>query len=159
MINATINIILDTRRAKKDGTYPTKLRVIYERKYKDYAVGLSLTEEDFAKVSGAKPRGDYKDQKLFFSAVEQRAKTVVDKLPTFSFEAFERALLNKRDKRQGVYDYYTRYIEQLKEEGRGRHRQFLRMQPEQPKDSIIQSRCHSQTKTRIFTAVRTMDDG
>ena len=113
----TANIILDTRRAKKDSTYPAKLRVIYERKYKDYAIGLSLTESDFAKVISTKPRGDYKEQKLFFNAIEERASTIIKDLPEFSFDAFEKNYLNKQDKQRDVYSYYQRRIEELTKDG------------------------------------------
>ena len=118
MVNVTASIILDTRRARKDGTYPVKLRVIHNRKYKDYAVGLSMAEADFAKVTGAKPRGDYKDQKLFLDAIEKRANDVIKGLPEFSFATFERDYLDKNDKQQDVYSYYLRYIKELQDEGR-----------------------------------------
>ncbi len=117
MTDATANIILDTRRQKKDGTYPAKLRIIHQRKYKDYAVGLSLTEDDFIKVTGSKPRGDYKEQKLWLNAIEQRAAKIISKLYPFTYEAFERDYLDKRDRKVTVYDYYQRRIDELTKDG------------------------------------------
>ena len=93
------------------------MRVIHQRKYKDYAVGLSLTEDEFVKVTGAKPRGEYKEQKLFFSAIEQRAEEIINKLSSFSFADFEKNYLNKQDKQQDVYSYYQRRIEELTKDG------------------------------------------
>ena len=118
MIDATANIILDCRRERKDGTYPSKLRIVHQRKYKDYATGLALTKEDFAKVTGAKPRGEFKEQRLFFNAIEERAAKIIKGLHPFSYEAFERDYLEKRDKAQSVYDYFDRYIAELTEQNR-----------------------------------------
>ncbi|MCF8374166.1 MAG: site-specific integrase, partial [Bacteroidales bacterium] len=47
--DASYTINLDTRRAKKDGTYPVKLRVFYKSKNKRYSTGLYLTKDDFEK--------------------------------------------------------------------------------------------------------------
>ena len=43
-------IILDTRRAKKDGTYPVKLRVTFERKQQYYTTPHDLTKNDFKRA-------------------------------------------------------------------------------------------------------------
>ncbi len=39
---ATLNLILDTRRARKDGTYPIIFRVRVKNKYFDIASGITL---------------------------------------------------------------------------------------------------------------------
>ena len=117
-MKALTAIILDTRRALADGTYPVKLRITYQRKRKYYAVDLALSESDFDKVQGSKPRGEYKDHKLYFNAVEQRANDIVSNLPEFSFAAFEKNYLDKQDRQQDVYSYYGRYIAGLNSEGR-----------------------------------------
>lgn len=117
-MKALTAIILDTRRALADDTYPVKLRITHQRKRKYYAVDLALSESDFAKVQGSKPRGEYKDYKLFFNAIEQRANDIVSNLPEFSFAAFEKNYLDKQDKHKDVYSYYQRYIAGLKNEGR-----------------------------------------
>lgn len=117
-MNATTAIILDTRRPKQDGTFPVKIRVTFHRKQKYYAVGLSLTEEDFKKVQGSKPRGEYKEKKIILNALEQRAIEIIKKLPSFSFEAFEKRFLEQKQTGKDVFSYYERYIEILKNEGR-----------------------------------------
>lgn len=38
----TMNLTLDTRRAKKDGTYPIVFRIAYQRDYRDVATGFSV---------------------------------------------------------------------------------------------------------------------
>lgn len=44
---ATIKTILDTRRAKSDGTYPFKLRVFLDTKYQDVSLSIFLKTEDW----------------------------------------------------------------------------------------------------------------
>ena len=89
--NATASIILDKLRPGKDGNYPVKLRIIFERKYRDYVMkyptekkensqtinrlqeefknkggqSITMSEEDFNKVKGEKPRGIFKTYKTF----------------------------------------------------------------------------------------------
>tara|TARA_B110000285_G_scaffold26465_1_gene25701 strand:+ start:136 stop:306 length:171 start_codon:yes stop_codon:yes gene_type:complete len=46
---ATLNLVLDTRRARKDGTFPLVFRIRLERKFSDIATGYALKEEDFDK--------------------------------------------------------------------------------------------------------------
>ena len=42
--------ILDTRRIKKDGTYPIKLRITFDRKQQYYPTPYDLTAPEFEKV-------------------------------------------------------------------------------------------------------------
>ena len=117
-MNITTSVILDTRRAKQDGTFPVKIRVTHQRKQKYYAIGLSLSEEDFEKVQSSKPRGEHKEQKIILNALEQRAIEVIKKLPDFSFEAFEKRFLEQKETGQDVFSFYERYIKKLRKEGR-----------------------------------------
>ncbi|MCC9166874.1 site-specific integrase [Pontibacter harenae] len=110
-------IILDTRRALKDGTYPVKLRLTHLRKQKYYLVGVSLTEEAFTRTQGDNPRGNYKTLQLKFNGVEQKARGVIDKLDVFTFPSFERQFLNSVSK-VDVFSAFEDYINSIKEEGR-----------------------------------------
>lgn len=117
-MQATTSVILDTRRAKQDGAYPVKVRVTFQRKRKYYGTGIDLSEEDFQKVQGSKPRGEFKELKIRFSALEQRAIDVVKSLPNFSFTSFEEHFLNQRSTEQDVYSFYDSYVLGLSNEGR-----------------------------------------
>ena len=44
---ATIKIILDLRRAKEDDTYPLKIRVYQDTKYRDISLSIFLKPEDW----------------------------------------------------------------------------------------------------------------
>ena len=117
-MSVTTAIFLDTRRAKKGNLYPVKVRVTFQRKRKYYAIGVDLSEEDFQKVQGEKPRGEYKALNIKFSTLEARAIKVIEKLPEFSFTAFEKTYFEQKTPEQDVYSFYERYIQGLKEEGR-----------------------------------------
>jgi len=49
-------LILPTRHIKKNGKYPLKVRIVYNRVYKDFKTGINLTEEEFKFVNVDKPK-------------------------------------------------------------------------------------------------------
>jgi len=113
------SIYFDSRRIKKDGTYPIKLRVTYNRRQRYYNTGISMTEEKFKHVTeDIKPREEYKKIKLEFASIENKAQDVIDKLPYFSFDAFERKFLVAEGDKTNVLDWLKKTINQLHEEGR-----------------------------------------
>jgi integrase/recombinase XerD len=114
----TTAIILDTRRAKQDGSYPVKLRITYQRKRKYYSTGFDLTEEDFQKVYGSRPRQEFKELQLRFNTMEKRAADIIKDLPEFTFGAFEKKYLGQTQVEQDVYSLYDHYIKMLSKEGR-----------------------------------------
>jgi integrase len=116
--NITTTILLDTRRKKKDNTYPVKLRVTFKRDQRYYKTNYSLSKQDFQKATGDKPRGVYKDIGLDLSRIENKAREVISDLSIFSFEAFDLIFRTKRDDRHNVFYSYERNIERLKSEGR-----------------------------------------
>src|SRR5687767_5020420 len=89
-MRVTTAIYQDKRNKKKDGTYPIKLRVTFNREQRYYPTKYSLTKEDFKKVQGEKPRGNFKDIALDLNSVERKAKAVIDSLPVFAWKQFER---------------------------------------------------------------------
>jgi hypothetical protein len=44
---ATINLVLDKRRALKDGTYPLVFRLRIEKKFIDIATGFKIMDKSF----------------------------------------------------------------------------------------------------------------
>ena len=115
---ATTTIFYDTRRALKDNTYPTKIKVTYQRQRKYYPTGINLTQEDYQKVFGERPRKHYKDIKLRLEAWEQKAVGIINNLSVFSFEAFEKAYLNQQPKGTDVFTLFDRYIADLYKQDR-----------------------------------------
>lgn len=113
----TTTILLDERRALKDGTYPVKLRITFRRKQKHYPTQYCLTKEEFEKTQSQKPRGVFKEMQLSFQAIEQKARGEIEKLQAFTFEAFEKRFLENSTK-DDVFAAFSQYVNQLSKEGR-----------------------------------------
>jgi integrase/recombinase XerD len=113
------SIYFDSRRIKNDGTYPVKLRITFNRRQRYYNTGISMTEEKFKHVTeDIKPREEYKKIKLELAAIENKAKAVIDKLPFFSFDAFERQFLLADGDKTNIFDWFEKTILQLQSEDR-----------------------------------------
>lgn len=116
-------IILDTRRSHSDGFYPVKLRITYQRKQKYYPVinergePYRYTLAEFEKIRSPKARGGYKEISLSLDKAEHAALEVIEKLPVFSFEAFESRYLTDY-KKGDVFAAYRYKIAEIKREGR-----------------------------------------
>ncbi|GAB4000901.1 site-specific integrase [Spirosoma daeguense] len=115
---AQIDIYLDTRRQKKDGTYPAKLRITYKRKCIYFHL-TNTTAEAFEKTKKPKPREDYiKDLKAHFKTEADRAETIIQMMTVFSFEEFEKRYTQTEQKTRTVGTIFDEIIARLKNEGR-----------------------------------------
>ncbi|WP_031528974.1 site-specific integrase [Dyadobacter crusticola] len=113
----TTKVVHDTRRVKQNGTYPLKLRVTFQRTYKDYRLGIDLTEEDFRQMVGGRNRNDrLRETRLILQAKESEANDIVRKLPVFSFKNFEKVLFEgtTQKAKQSIYHLMEEYIGELK---------------------------------------------
>lgn len=121
MEDVTTGIVLDTRRAKKNGTYPVKLRLTSRRKQKYYATKYSFSEEEFAQIIKHKPAKKYKELQLKLQAIEARATEILESMPAFSFNLFQEHFTNGKTSNkvdyQDVYGAFERYIESLNKDG------------------------------------------
>jgi integrase len=116
--NVTTKLILDVKRMKNDGSYPIKVRVIYDRKYKDYSCGgISLTVKDFDKAFSDKPGKELKKIQLKLSPYETKAHGIIKSLHFFSFDEFNKLWRKKRiDKNKiTIETAYADKIAELKE--------------------------------------------
>ncbi|WP_114778749.1 site-specific integrase [Botryobacter ruber] len=116
MIPVLTSVMLDTRRPLKDGSFPVRLRLTYQRQRKYFNTNYNLTEEEFAKTQSEKPRGRYKELQLAFQAIEQKAIKVIGKIPSFSFGEFEKKFLG-RSSRDEVFSTYEQQLIKLRSEG------------------------------------------
>lgn len=114
VISATSSIVLDQRIQRKDGTYAIKLRITFQRLSKYYPIGIYLSSEEWGKVNGEKPRGDFKDYKILLNKIELNAINTIRALPSFSFEAFEKAFNKQSDLSKDVLSLFDDYISELK---------------------------------------------
>ena len=117
-MTATTVIFFDKYHPKADGTHSVKVRVTFDRKSLYYQTGISLTEADFKKAMGDKPRGEYKEMALKLQAFEKKAADIIKALPIFSFAAFEKQYFSNRATKGTIDGAFTNYIDHLKENGR-----------------------------------------
>lgn len=134
---AHLKTILDTRRAKKDGSYPLKIRITYTRVSRFYAIEaevggktspVSITLEEWDDVQDERkknPSNRVKQLRQLKKSAEDRAKLILQSLDSFSFDAFEHAYLNKHEKQDEKGGYpreiekaFEAYITFLKSEDR-----------------------------------------
>ncbi|MDA3954374.1 MAG: site-specific integrase [Bacteroidales bacterium] len=116
--SVTTAIILDKRSKNKDGKYPVKLRVTYNRIPRNFGTKYQLTEDEFEKVSAKKPRGNYKDIKLELSLIEAKAQRIIDNLSDFSFDRFKVNYGVAPKELRNVYYYFNKKVEELEKSGR-----------------------------------------
>jgi len=115
---ATTSFELDRRRQKKDGTFPVKLLVIFNRKFKRYKTNFSFDPKSFEKIMNPKPRNEYKDTRNKLNGVEEKAREIIKGLKTFSYDAFEKKYLVKRIDWNNVFNAFDQQIAEIKAEGR-----------------------------------------
>jgi len=133
--HCSTNIYLDTRREKKNGKYPLKLRVyanqlkkqqlysiIFEKEDKsseDEIIDVEYTKTEFRNFwEAVKPRGKNKEIRLIFEKYEQRAIKVASKIVPFSFSQFEKKMHLKSGEGEDVFFQYKEKINSDKKKGR-----------------------------------------
>ena len=115
-----ISIVLDKRRIKSNGTYPIRLRVFMPetRKQKLYSTIFNFTEDDFKNIwETAKPKGEFKENKIKLSALEAKAEMAAQNLTTFTFEDFERLMFGNSGAKRNVTYYFEKIIEEYTDKG------------------------------------------
>jgi len=123
-MNVNTNIILETRKPRSDGKYPVKLRLKYKRERHYYTLrnkkgeSIYLTESDFGKVMGDRPREDFKKLRLSLNTHEEKAVKDIESLPVFTFEKFERKYFGKSENITDVISALKNKADLLRNEGR-----------------------------------------
>lgn len=94
--------ILDTRRKrKKKDTFPLAIRVTANRVPVSFPIGIELSVEDFKKLKAPRIGEGLSKIRETIIQEEQRAKTIIDTMGTFTFQAFrEEFNKNKPAKRR-----------------------------------------------------------
>lgn len=118
-IEIQISIYLDTRREKKNGKFPVKLRVFipYPREQKIYGLPFEYTSAEFNEVWGTKkPKKEFRDDQIRLQAILSKANNVASSLDVFTAVEFENLFFsNKNINKKEITFYYNQYINRLKE--------------------------------------------
>ncbi len=115
----TSTIIIDTRREKKEGKYPLKLRVTYVREVKYYPTYIDLLPKEYDRINaGGKLPKALKEVNEELISFQSNANDIIKSLKPFSFVSFERKLGQKSGDRGLVETMYKEYLQQLREQDR-----------------------------------------
>ena len=118
MDGVTVETVLDLRRAKKNGKYPVKIRIGYNRRFTYYSTGKDLAPEEWQRLPTTKQRGQVstrEDIQASFSLVREAVRDLL------SYGAFTFQLLNSRLKGAGmttINDLIKLRIEDLRQQER-----------------------------------------
>jgi integrase/recombinase XerD len=115
---ATTAIFIDKYHPKAEGLCAISIRVTHDRKKKYFATGITLTEADFNRVMGEKPRDSFKSIALKLQAFEKKAADIVDMLPLFTWAAFEKHYLSNRAAKDNLDLAFSDYATELRGEDR-----------------------------------------
>jgi len=115
----TTAIVHDTRQKSKAGNSLVKLRVTFRKLQKYYSTGVSFSAQDYHKcMLDPKPKGVFKDYKIQFMEIENKARDIIAGMKTFSFDTFEKKFFSTSSETPTINSYYEKTIEKLRKEGR-----------------------------------------
>ncbi|HOY32232.1 MAG TPA: site-specific integrase [Bacteroidales bacterium] len=116
-MSANTSIILDTRRNKRDNTYPVKLRVYDDitKKSKAYYIKIDQNQKEFDETWGVKkPKAENMDKYRLMTEVLSRANEVLKDIRPFTFEVFERKFFRAKGDGKNVFYYFDLRIDEFK---------------------------------------------
>ena len=118
MPRVTTKILFDTRRAKKDGLYPVKIRLIYERKIRYYPTPYDFSKGKFNKIMfGERLSQVEKNIKKSIKSFEDKAIEVINSIQNFNWIDFEKGYLANRSAKNYIKDAFEERISELKSNG------------------------------------------
>lgn len=115
-IKPSVTRFLDNRKKKKDGRFPVKLTIYYDRQKKVYKTGIDLTKEEYKALYEPNLRDDeLKTKRRKIEVQMLKAQHVLSKLDIFTFDAFDQLYTRQKTIRRtsGIKELFTAYIEQL----------------------------------------------
>src|ERR1035441_3146963 len=110
----TPSIFFDKYHPRKDGLCTVYIRVTFNRRRKYYPTKYSLSPSDFEKTQGSKPRRPHKEIARDLQDIERKALQIIEDLPVFTFDAFEKYFLNNRSVNDTLKEVYQIYSEELR---------------------------------------------
>lgn len=109
---------IDTRRPKKDGLYPVKIKVTFERVRKYYPTPYDFSLAKYNKIMfGERLNLTEKEIKKSIQAFEDKAIEVINSIQNFNWMDFEKGYLANRSAKSYVKDAFDERIKELKSNG------------------------------------------
>ena len=114
MNKASALVVLDSRRPNREGKYPLKLRITYNRVRKYYGIGLHSTDSDFIRVREGK-RLSIEDRsfRTTIQNIEEKAQLLIQEIQVFTFEIFEKRFNGNEKARTNILEAYNEIISEL----------------------------------------------
>ena len=105
---------LDKRRPNNKGTYPIRIRITFNRTYRDYGTKQYATEGQFKQIVSKRPKGTDADIKINVISLLERAYQIIESLTPFVFSSFNDSYLNKKhNDLKDIFNWYDDKIKQL----------------------------------------------
>lgn len=116
-----ISLFLDTRRKKKNGLYPVKLRAYdtQTRKQKLFPTIFDYSEKEFKQTwISQKPLTEYKENRKKLQSLISKAEGIADNIIPFSLDKLEKRLNLKSGENQNLIFHYNELINRYDKLGR-----------------------------------------
>ena len=114
MASPKVSIFIDKYHPGKGGLCAVSIRITFNKKRKYYPTTYSLSPSDFEKTQGSKPRHQHKEIAMDLQAAERKALQIIEDLPVFTWDTFERYFLHNRSANNTVNEVYQIYTEELR---------------------------------------------
>ncbi|MBI1341797.1 MAG: tyrosine-type recombinase/integrase [Terrimonas sp.] len=112
------SIVLDTRYQRTNKTYPVKLRLTFRQKQYYYPTNIYLTQADFDRMNGPKPRVAFQELKRKAYDEKYRADDIIEDLRDFSIQAFEAKFLAPKNLTTDLSSLFESYWKKLQTDGK-----------------------------------------
>jgi integrase len=117
MENTNTSLFHDTRRAKKNGKYPVKIRLTYNRRQKYFPTNYDLTEAEFGKLYAKRVHQDFRPTYDNIHSMVNKANEIVKDMPQFDWHKFEIKFVTPRADIMSVYAAYNTQIKKFEKAG------------------------------------------
>ena len=114
----TSQLLLLNRRPKKNGKFPVKIRIIYNRNYKDFPIGVDLDQNEFDKATAKNVKKEFRKVAIKLSSKIAKANKIISDIPIFTFKKFEDDFYGRVKDASDIFPYFDEYISILNNEGR-----------------------------------------
>ena len=114
-VEYNISFYLDTRRAKKNGKFPLKLRVysLIEKKTKNYPINKFFTTEEYDSLWQKKVPKTLAYEHAFIRAFETKANRIAKEITPFNFKIFESNFSPNRIEKTNLISFYEKNIDKM----------------------------------------------